>query len=328
MMSMRRAMPAGAEASSETCASGTFGSTPYLEGVQTLKTTTEPLSFGNFQNTSLVGDLQGLFVYPMAKWAMCTIEKNGCSAWLKVFERMMTGDVNTRPPDEIVYTLVKSTWSEVAATEVFRDPRSVRVLWVRDPLQRFLSGFLNKCMSPHDIREFDSNCPFRLAGQGPGFPLSWVQSWLRTGRGLGNGHFTPQSWHCELSKRLHEYNVIGLMSHGDFAKNAACILELAGLSRLNRGADGQPFFKEPRNPGALETSSTEVLKKFFTKEFAHEMLDVFQDDYDLFRLKRPTWVDEATGEWFDRAAEVVESTGDADRDAVDDIVSAAQRAGF
>mmetsp|Transcript_34306 Transcript_34306/g.81950 ORF Transcript_34306/g.81950 Transcript_34306/m.81950 type:complete len:252 (-) Transcript_34306:53-808(-) len=239
------------------------------------------------------------------------------------------------------YFEVATAWSEDAASKVFQDPRSVRVLWVRDPLERFLSAFLNKCVN-NDNHDYPAQCPFERTAQPPGFPLSQAQSWLRAGGVLVDGHFALQSSHCELRNRLHEYNVIGLMTHSDFAKNAECILAQAGLSYLNKRADGKPFFSHPVNAGKREFASQEILKKFFTKEFAYQLLELYKDDYRLFRLKPPTWVHEATGEWFNspmgdpkeasRFSGLVHSpkkaSPDEDWEAEDDLVAAVERAGF
>lgn len=323
-----------------------FGSTEYLEGVQVLPTDTNPASFEKFKHGS--GNKEGLFVYPRSNISMCIIEKDGCTSWLTIFNKLTHNKLNIK---SAWYGIVPFHWSETNATDVFSNPQSTRIVWVREPLERFLSGFLDKCANFHDFNYYHI-CGFHWnRTQSPGFPLSQAQAWFRANHTLKelDSHFTPQAWHCELSTRLHEYNVIGLMSKANFSRDAGCILERANLAYLNeKGGDekgGLPFFTDVQNQGDLEDQNTEILKKFFTKEFALYMMDLYKEDYDLFRIKRPTWVNEATGEWFHMrtaAASLRRSTNlrerteapsedwdaDGNEQSGEDLVALAARAGF
>jgi len=338
-----------------TCQYKTFGSTDYLEGVQILNRYTPPKPFQDFKHGS--DNKEGLFVLPGHELAMCIIEKNGCTSWLTIFNKL-THNIKITSP---WYGLVPYHWSPESAQEVFNNSKSTRIVWVRDPLERFLSGFLDKCAVFHDFN-YHHICSFHWDRmQKPGFPLAQVEEWFTAGHQLNevDSHFTPQAWHCELRDRLQEYNLIGLMSKANFARDAACMLKSANLEYLNiqGGRNGQPFFAVPQNEGDMESKNTEILKKFFTKEFANHLIDLYKEDYDLFRIKRPTWVNEATGEWFnlrtsadgatmsmasdlfrwnpemhgDENAQVKTSSKGSDSQGygeVDDLVTLAARAGF
>mmetsp|Transcript_19045 Transcript_19045/g.59890 ORF Transcript_19045/g.59890 Transcript_19045/m.59890 type:complete len:360 (+) Transcript_19045:79-1158(+) len=280
------------------CSFGTFGSGP-LRGVQVIESPGKIYDFVNFSHGSY--NREGLFVYPEAKLAMCIIEKNGCTTWTTLFNKLTRGILDIQSP---WYGVVPFHWSERSADAVFRQPDSTRIVWVREPLERFLSGFLNRCSVKS--KEYERFCIFRKPGQAPGFPISQVKEWLdnpETSLYYMDTHFSPQAWHCELMKRLPEYNLIGLMTRGGFAHDAACILERAGLSYLNtRGPrSGRPFLQEPREGAAAQDAKTvALLKKFYTKELAMVLMNVFYVDYEVFHIERPAWVWEATGEWSDR----------------------------
>eukprot|EP00408_Alexandrium_pacificum_P044675 CAMPEP_0171255240 /NCGR_PEP_ID=MMETSP0790-20130122/52663_1 /TAXON_ID=2925 /ORGANISM="Alexandrium catenella, Strain OF101" /LENGTH=364 /DNA_ID=CAMNT_0011723183 /DNA_START=11 /DNA_END=1105 /DNA_ORIENTATION=+ len=329
-------------ADGEPCVFKEWGSTPYLEGVQVLPTRTDHLPFVGFEHGSM--EREGLFVYPRADLAMCIIEKNGCSAWTTIWNKLTRNMLEIASP---WYGVVPHHWSEESAASVFNRTSTHRILWVRDPLERFLSGFLDKCVV-RDTEHSRHICSFNWFKNGTSthadqsrFPLSRVRAWFEDGNGImdANTHFTTQASHCELTRRLKEYNIIGLMTKASFSRDASCILERVHQSVWNEqgGTDGKPFFTKPANPTMDARRNAEVLKKFYTREFAEFMMDIFREDYELFRLRKPEWVKHATGEWFHEQHEVVSGEQEPksrDLEALeaeedeDDLLTLASRAGF
>ncbi|CAE8735516.1 unnamed protein product [Polarella glacialis] len=140
------------------------------------------------------------------------------------------------------------------------------------------------------------------------YAVAWINGMDRDAINNLDGHFQPQSEHCELSKRIREYNMVIRMTRDSLAVDAVCLLEQAGLSRLNTmGDDGNntPFWRRPEvqafHPGK---DNEEYLKKFYTKQAAEDLLKVFAADYQTFNIPRPAWIDKATGEFFNDAGSV------------------------
>jgi len=288
-----------------------------------------PRDFGDFDHGS---DYEGLYVNSKTNFAFCLIEKNACTLWSTIFNKLESGDLNAGP----AYGLAHSTFSAAAAMKVFQDNSATRAVFVRDPLERFLSAFLDKC------RDSCSNpfCQMRtLEQKGYAIPFSQAIEWLKTiNTSSTEGHFRSQSRHCELNSRLHEYTILHVMEKQTLAINAACLLERAGLSYLDVESSAA-INKHPMTSDPSET--TEYLKSFYTQESAETVYNAYNEDYALFKLPRPSWIEHAHGKFFSDAGSTKcdlqlgevgaknEHGGLSDLSGeIDDIVLLARRAGF
>lgn len=261
-----------------------------------------PRNFTDFVHGSF---FQGLYINPDHNFAMCLIEKNGCTAWSKILSK-----IHAENPDfeRINYYLTSISFDDYGAEgaeAVFSNPDATRVVMVRDPIERFLSAFLDKC--------FDRNCgnaycfPRRYFNVTRGEPISLqdaVKWFLEKNPAKLDGHWKLQSEHCELKDRIDEYNVIGLLTKDTLARDAACIMERAHLEKFNRHGPrvhlaGQRYW-QPRPDHSGNAEDIELLKKFFTREAVEQLMEHLRQDYDVFNFAAPSWIDEATGDWFDR----------------------------
>uniref|UniRef100_A0A7S2BLB1 Sulfotransferase domain-containing protein n=1 Tax=Alexandrium andersonii TaxID=327968 RepID=A0A7S2BLB1_9DINO len=284
-----------------------FNSTPILEGVQYLPTQVDHRRFTDFRlhwwgNGHFIASAE-------ANVAMCLIQKVASSNWINAFQSIRHLPLS----DDHTTVLGQSNYDDAEA--VFANPNSTRIVFVREPLDRLLSGFLDKCSArkANLVRRhrmggspYQNHCSLRLSPeQPPGFPFSQVVEWLKAGNSFRdtNPHFSLQASHCELRDRLQEYNVIGLFRHERFSQDSRCVAErAAGLRSLNATA----IFRDVKDSENQAKRRTETLKKFYTKEFARLVMDHFEEDYRLFNIPRPTWVDEATGELFDIRPDALE----------------------
>lgn len=76
-----------------------------------------------------------------------------------------------------------------------------------------------------------------------------------------------------------------------------------GLTEWNRNFAGEFNIsgKEPSGLGLdLDEREVTLLKKLFTKEAAMKLYAHLKEDYDTFHLPLPSWVNSATGEYYDR----------------------------
>jgi len=268
-----------------TCSLDTAWGTGQLSGTQRIQSI-QPKGFESWKD-------EHLFVSESAKFAMCIMEKNGCTTWYTALNKLATGNMAN---NSVNYKLARDTFNPVAAWNVFSDPQAMRVVVVRDPLERLLSAFLSKCYQG----DFE-NCIF---GTDPANQRLSFSSVLTLFSNNGNDatalnpHFQLQSRHCELKERIQEYTHISLMTKTGFDDQSICILKEAGLDRLNDQGDGTPVFGAATNQGVSQDEQVSFLKKFYTQDAASTLVQIYQEDYETFHIPQPWWIAQATGEWF------------------------------
>lgn len=249
-----------------------------------------PRSFDNFDHGS---DYSGLFVNKDAKFAFCVIEMNVGKQWTAIANKLHTGNLNVLNN----YGIAHETWSAEVATQIFRDSSATRAVFVRDPLERFLSAFLNKCLN------FDCYgiCPMRTAEQqGKAIPFSQAVAWLQTQDPAKiEPHWKLQSRHCELYSRVSEYTDIAIMSN-ESAETASCLLDKAGLSYVNvqSSEPNSPRFFQDLTKAEYDYVPDEVMASFYTPSSAQIVMKAFEEDYKTFKLPVPGWVPYANGKFF------------------------------
>jgi hypothetical protein len=304
---------------------GNFDTANTLEGMQWIgseNNTRKPvLPFEHFAHG---GGWDGLFVNPAKKFAFCMIAKNGCHSWGQVLCR---ATLNRDCGGAEVYKIGPQTFSPAKASQVFSDHTAIRAVFVRDPLERFLSAFLNKCKLHSDT----GNCLPKTVGKS--FAAA-VHNSVNMGKPWKNTHWNHQSEHCELHKRLHEYNLISLMHPTMFTNYAMCTLSLGNLTKYASDAKGKQTFSAPVNPSLESNKHSSVLKKFYTPESARAVMQLYKADYDLFKLPKPAWIDSATGEWSEMSPSIVTPSmvklprGVLPAPNEDDIVTLAAKTGY
>lgn len=279
-----------------------------------------------------------LYVNGKAQFAFCLIQKNACSHWTAIFNKLESGNLNANHP---AYSIENKAFSWKVASDIFRNPSAIRAVFVRDPLERFLSGFLNKCTAGGCTNPFCFMRPKSMSGQH--IPFRMAVEWLKEKDPAHlDRHFSLQSKHCELDQRSREYNVIVQMTPSTLAKDASCLLEKAKLGWLNtRGSKegNSPFWQEPDDDN--DATHVELLKSFYTREAAELVFKKFETDYELFGLPRPDWMRDANGKFFDSTRHLkgncqtkISLPGDLlvseeeEDDDEDDIVILARRAGY
>lgn len=287
-----------------------------------------PRNFRRFDHGS---KYEGLYVNPEANFAFCTIEKNACSSWAAIISKLESNNVSN---NDVNWGITHETFTVAKANKVFQNLNSTRAVFVRDPLERFLSAFLDKCFSVGCKNIYCDR--MRSEGKtksGDQITFSQAVSWILD-QDLSelDGHFRPQANHCELDQRIDEYNVIGLMESRNLASTASCLLERAGLERLNviNGKEGSEPFWQPKTG----EQTVDYLMKFYTTESAKAVYDAFAIDYQTFDIPPPSWMDHATGELYTSTSgtECSDSVSFSDSSNTTlnawDIPALARRAGF
>ncbi|CAM9772294.1 unnamed protein product [Scytosiphon promiscuus] len=182
----------------------------------------------------------------------CAIAKTGCAEWKRAL-RWMVGMENWDADDSVIHRWGHNgleelkSWGLAGTQWALRSDRYFRFVVVRDPAERVLSAFLNKCVVAGISRDDPSmlqatgvpNCPylewmpdmfntttgaslatnkvFRDALQadpeGTFFKfisgvLAKAESWAEDGRCKINRHYAPQICFCGLRETLAAYHVI------------------------------------------------------------------------------------------------------------------------
>lgn len=274
-----------------------------------------PLPFASFNHGS---SYEGLFVDPIRHFAFCTIEKNACSEWSAILHKLWTNNPFEDRVSHGLPHLSATYWGASYMNMVFSNPAATRAVFVREPLARFASAFLDKCTT------MSCGNPFCFArkdlGNLPGTALTMrdVVTWmLSRDPAVLDGHWRLQSEHCELKTRVHEYNMIGFMRKDTLSQDSRCVMEKANITRFNeKGPAESPsaFWQNESSSGELvphvdrpldsngltDIAEEEVLKKLFTTDAARALISHFKQDYETFRFEpEPAWVLAATGEWYE-----------------------------
>lgn len=281
-------------------------------------------------------DYRGLFFHPEKKFAFCFIPKVACSSWTDVLWKIFQDNRDGLPNGADRYTIgitSQKAFGVEGYNKVFNDPTATRAVFVRDPLARFVSGFLNKCFMGgcrgYTVRDA---CNWRTPEEvGKAIPISRAVEGIIRNTNLDevNSHYRHQSSQCALKKHIREYNVVGVMTKDGLASEASCLMETAGLSRFNTRGPPEylPYWEAPANWSdsnhalgglKLESNFTEedMLQRLFTKDAARKLIDWYREDYELFNLPEPAWVEHATGEWYRAVPDGCHKVTDAVTDSI------------
>eukprot|EP00566_Odontella_aurita_P019046 CAMPEP_0113525950 /NCGR_PEP_ID=MMETSP0015_2-20120614/468_1 /TAXON_ID=2838 /ORGANISM="Odontella" /LENGTH=316 /DNA_ID=CAMNT_0000424217 /DNA_START=228 /DNA_END=1178 /DNA_ORIENTATION=+ /assembly_acc=CAM_ASM_000160 len=219
---------------------------------------------------------------------MCVIEKIGIKHWRQVFCELNTGDSEC-PPSKSNYPKQKIS-----------PPRAV---FLRDPLERFLSGYLDKCESSHraeghcepaeiflapsppnntpDVRltaGLNVDPRARFAAYVDAMPLRW------------NLHFFPQSLYCGgLSRTLGSYDFVGIMNENFYGELDAFGTKFG--KKLTQALENTFSVRSKLNMTnyGLETSAPAHVSDYYSGQTVMRVLRYTSIDYITLNLTVPKW---------------------------------------
>jgi len=260
--------------------------------------------------------IQFLYVDPELKFAFCPIEKDACSYFDQIMTRMLTRNTSYAIPMQMPWDFIKiysvgaisqDRFGVNGIKQVFADPEATRAVFVRDPLHRFLSAFLNKCFNPtSDEAQGQAgmasmqNCPMYKEGIVFKDAVEWA---MESDMNNVNPHWKLQAYHCFLHKYIQSYNVVGVVSH-DLSSDAKCLFDKAGLDGYNhefvvdedgKGKRDDNFRSATKNGPTGDA----LLKLFFPPDVARKFIQHIAIEYSTFRFDtNPAWLEDATGEYY------------------------------
>ena len=239
----------------------------------------------------------------------CQLPKVGSKQW-SVFMHMMNADPNPNHPDGKNKT---NAWNERGKNDA-----GPKFVVLRDPLERYLSAFLDKCVKdindknagqkhcePWDvfrpdfgniaIREINGDDRVMFEAFVHASPLKW------------NMHFLPQALLCDgLYRTIHEYDYVARMGP-DFYSDLQNMGHLFGAkaddamqeifdykTKLKEEDDSKKGDVRYSNEVLLRLGSvqaSEKVEKFYTPALVRKVLEYTAIDYVLLNMTVPSWAE-------------------------------------
>ena len=233
----------------------------------------------------------------------CTIEKVGTTQWRRVQNFLNEGieaRYNLRPAN------LNNTRLQTRRKQFGHNIS--RVVFLRDPLERLLSGYINKCVVKWR-RKAEGHCEPNVIFNGTvltakiekdekqlfaayvdAFPLKW------------NMHFRPQALYCGgLFRHIDKYDFVGKMDD-NFYSQLEDFASKFGKDNNNLPKAIEKVFnltseltKEQANVGK-ETRAASHVMEYYTPASVRRALEYYAVDYVTLELEIPSWVDDILNE--------------------------------
>jgi chondroitin 4-sulfotransferase 11/chondroitin 4-sulfotransferase 13/dermatan 4-sulfotransferase 1 len=233
------------------------------------------------------------------KFIFCEIPKVACTDFKRLFRRL-GGAADYESEEPWVHDPQKNGVLRLTdvppdqARTMLSDPKWTKALFIRDPLERLLSGFLDKCRSPVSSR-YDIHCPF--SGEVDfGTFMRYIFNEAKAnhyGTMSMDEHWRPQHLVCDLQRWLPHYQFQGnfshLRAHTKFLLQGMNLFDDFGRGWKSKGEQLDLF--EVKTDWH-HTDTSEKLKQYYTRELADLALDFYKTDYEIFSLETPSWYSE------------------------------------
>jgi len=249
---------------------------------------------------------------PRHRLVFCPIEKVTSTAWIKIISLAATGrPMSYRETNE---ARGRGTLPALNALPIEQQLHAihcddfVKVVVVRDPLERLLSAYLDKCHhTPHGPGHIQQHCTkLQKEGRVPRFDevVSNLAARADAGEDLcgENQHFAPQVCFCGLSDSRNtgagavaRYQHVLHMSSATFVEDAHSLLRLLGLGRI-----ASMYLPKFTAGSGHRTNTSRHIEEYFTPTTVRAALRAFRRDYETFSMPRPAWARRIVGEnyWF------------------------------
>lgn len=229
------------------------------------------------------------------KLIFCETPKVACTDFKRLFRRL-SGHKDYESQESWIHDPSKngitrlSSMTPDLARELMTDPSWTKALFVRDPMERLLSGYLDKCRTPVSAR-YDGHCPFDEEVSFEKF-AKHIFSQGSSSKGLASldEHWRPQYLNCNLEEWLPYYQFQGNFSH--LREHSKYLLQSLGLFDtfgLGWGPDALELFETDADAHRTEASNVDICTKYYNQELASLALRFYRRDYDLLALPIPTW---------------------------------------
>ena len=257
-------------------------------------------------NASVVTDeVRGKWLVALpSRLMVCPIEKNGATEWIRLFLHLWGKTQYSRSGIEWSSRLHDIRECQVPSVTAFTDDRVAamfactsftKVIVLRDPLERLLSGYLDKCAFGSALNGTRAGEATVLTSHCPGFfnkgskqttmeeATLHAPSFDRFVRRLHSSpallstdaHFRPQHQHCgmhtDLLPTIHYFIRMGSPK---FYRSLDQLFERVGLDASVR----EQFFPE-RSASFHRTAAAEQVRRYYTPELVRLGMEMYAGDY-------------------------------------------------
>ena len=213
------------------------------------------------------------------KLVICAIPKVASTELIKLIYRLDGDPKWFREPHFRSDAPTLATLSRDEATDIMNDPRWTKAVFLRDPLTRLLSAYLDKfVLAPkrglaanYGVKHFGSSMSFETFIDAIASNITDKAS--PYGLHLGtNPHWKPQRYQCSLEKFLPVFSFIG--RYENIREHAETLLRAANLwDDFGKSGWAPTFVKRPISPHrslAEHNASNDVLRDaIFARAAAH-----------------------------------------------------------
>eukprot|EP01084_Bolivina_argentea_P170029 294653_1 len=183
-----------------------------------------------------------------------------------------------------------------------------KLVVIRDPLERLLSGYLNKCVEEnvdcfrYKSQIYDGDKELQRKTNFTIF-VNHLNHTLNKWKDKNNGgdlenYFSPQHEYCNLHTVFHRFTDVIKYDYLTFENN---IINFLKSLNSNIG-DMKWFYKWGKygnqtltfNGGLNDNLMNNIhfyRKYYYDKQFAKDVMQIFEKDYKLFNLETPKWMD-------------------------------------
>ncbi|EFO95293.1 hypothetical protein CRE_09046 [Caenorhabditis remanei] len=180
--------------------------------------------------------------------------------------------------------------------QLLNDNETVRFAFIRDPIQRFISMYLDKCVRSKEKYCFDCGTNMRCVVQGVYDELKNLQNYRhefqKSGVSIMAQHAAPLSWNCNFDRGLEKWHL--LMMGSDFEERKSSISHLTNILK-RQGFNESLVEKIQQDTLAGETAhgthtsphrveaERQVREDPFIRDLLHK---IYFFDYLIFPFKR------------------------------------------
>ena len=185
----------------------------------------------------------------------------------------------------------------------YNNIRSDKVVFLRDPLERFLSGFLDKCIEQRHQKHCESTLLFSPSSSTSSSTKNTssyhnlarnrilFQTYVDTFPVKWNMHFIPQALYCGgLYRTIQSYNFIGSMGRSLYRDLETLQTNYPGLSKAGINEIFAHNNNHNNNVG-VETGATGKVFDYYTPHTVRRILEYYSIDYITLNLPIPQWAE-------------------------------------
>ncbi|GMH42634.1 hypothetical protein BSKO_10553 [Bryopsis sp. KO-2023] len=191
---------------------------------------------------------------------------------------------------------VGRNWTFSEARKNLEDPEWKRIIFVRDPVARFLSGYLNKVVAKQQY--------FRVNWKGKETPtieqvVETFESLTPNEKNRLDNHFRSQSSRCDVSNTRFDF-MARIESLDDDLKDMLTSMDLwESYGASGWGPNGDLALAEydiytmqrkEHVDTTRETHAAEKIHQYLTQDVIRRVQELYKDDYDVFGYDRSTWI--------------------------------------